>query len=67
MDSPYFHRAQTHIFLATSVFKSKTSLGFPSDSCATRTTVLRHEQSLTQLCSSSVTWSVTIISVPSCS
>ena len=42
MDSPYLHRAQTHIFLATLVFISKTLLGFPSDSCATSTIVLKH-------------------------
>lgn len=64
MDSPYF---QTHIFLATLVFKSTTSLGFPSDACAASTAVLKYGQSLTQLCSSSVSWSVTITSVLSCS
>lgn len=42
MDSPYLHRAQTHIFLATLEFISKTLLGFPSDSCATSTIVLKH-------------------------
>ena len=67
MDSPYLQRAQTHIFLATLVFKSKTFLGFPSDSCPASTAVLKYGQSLTQLCRSSVSWSVTITSVLSCS